>query len=90
MSLTATKIYGFPVIYKGTIVDNASQAVIIKSAPLPTNNFYFICTVKTALGVERANITSTYDKTTGIVTIANVATLITGDTFVIEGIWTTR
>ena len=89
MSIQATKIYGFPVIYKGTIVDNTSQVVTIKSSPLPTNNFYFICTVKTAAGLERAGITSNYDRTLGQITIS-AAALITGDTFVIEGTWTTK
>jgi len=90
MAITATAIKSVPVMYKGTVPSGTTgtEVITIKTAPLPTSNFYYTCQVKTSAGAERASITSVYDKTAGTLTVSS--TLAYLDVVTIAGSWTTK
>jgi len=90
MAITATAHKSIPIMYKGIVPSGTTgtEAITIKSSPLPTSNFYYTCQVKDSTGAERASITSVYDKTTGIVTVGS--TLAYLDTVILAGNWTTK
>lgn len=87
MAITATPLRGFPVMYTGTVTSvTGTELITIKSAPLPTNSFYFIYKVKTAAGQNRAGTSAVYSKTTGVMTVTGVTAT---DVVTIEGMWVT-
>lgn len=90
MAITATAIKSVPVMYKGTVPSGTTgtEVITIKTAPLPTSNFYYTCQVKDSTGAERASITSVYDKNTGTMSVGS--TLQYQDAITIAGSWTTK
>jgi len=85
MAITATVLRGLPLLYVGTVTSvTGTELVTIKSAPLPTNNLYFIYKVKTAVGANRAGTSAVYNKTTGVMTLTGGTAT---DVVTIEGMW---
>jgi hypothetical protein len=90
MAITATPLKAVPIMYKAIVPSGTTgtEIITLKSAPLPTSNFYYTCQVKTSAGAEKASITSVYDKATGEVTVSS--TLAYLDVVTIAGSWTTK
>jgi hypothetical protein len=65
----------------------STETIVLKTAPLPTSNFYFQCQVKDSTGATQAGITSSYAKATGLLTVVGVNDL---DVVTIAGSWTTK